>query len=727
MNTTNTNANLNQDAESGLTLQELLGLLWEGKVTLILSLGIAAVLALAYLWLATPIYKVDALVQVEEKKGGAASAMFGELGTMFDMSSPAETEIEIIKSRMVLGQVVQQQKLDIVAQPKVFPLIGQALLRRNPNPPRLEIESFHVAVPLMGKGFELIAGLNGQYSVFFEDVQVLQGHVGERAVAVIAGDSLRLFVSTLQAEPGQKFVIQKKSLLASIQTMSANLSATEKGKKTGIIALSLQSPNPQQAVDVLNAVAQSYVQQNIDRKSAEAEKTLHFLRNQLPDLKMKADSAENRLNAYRLQVGSIDLNAESKMVLDQGVSLESKKLTLVQQKAELLRLYKEDHPAVKTLETQISQLQREMGGVTAQIKKLPKTQQEILSLQQDAKVAAELYNTMLNNAQQLEVAKAGQVGNVRIIDPALLTTKPIKPKKATTFVLVCMLGLFAGSGLLLLRRFWTKGVEDPKVLESKFGLPVYATIPHSGAQRKVLEAMRKHIPGLKLLSTQAPDDLTVESFRSLRTTLHFSMHDAPNNILLLVGPSPAIGKSFVCANLATILAQTGKRICLIDADMRRGHLHESFDQVRSPGLSDYLSHNASLDAILKETQIPGLTLITTGQIPPNPSELLLGAKTSDLLNALSAQFDLVLIDSAPLLAVADALVLAKIAGSTLLLLKHGEHRESEIEAALKRMEHAGVKVKGCVLNDVRVLANGGKYGYAYAYGYGKGGGSLESK
>lgn len=720
MNTTNNS----QEQESGLTLQELLLLLWDGKITIAIAVFVAALLALAYLFVATPIYKVDALVQVEEKSGGAASAMFGELGSMFEMASPAEAEIEIIKSRMVLGRVVNDLHLDIVAQPKVMPVIGKALLRRNANAPSIEITNLEVGEALLGKPLLLTYLGSNRYEVSYNKAPILQGTVGQLALGTFEGDSTSVFVQHLHGPSDQKFVVVKKSLLSTIDDLNTQLSAMEKGKKTGIIALSLQNANAKLAVDILNAVANGYVQQNVDRKSAEAEKTLAFLRSQLPELKLKADSTESRLNDYRLQVGSIDLNAESKMVLDQGVDLEAKLLALQQQQAEMQRLYQDDHPNLKTLRTQIARLQQEMGGVSAQVKKLPKTQQEILRLSQDAKVAAELYNAMLNNAQQLEVAKAGQVGNVRVIDKAIASYVPVKPKKAITFVLLCLLGGFAGAGLVLLNRFWSKGIEDPKILESKFGLPVYASIPHSRAQRKVLDAMRKHVPGLKLLSSQAPDDLTVEAFRSLRTTLHFSMHDAPNNILLLVGPSPAIGKSFVSANLASILAQSGKRTCLVDADMRRGHLHESFDMQREPGLSDFLSKNANLEQVVRTTQIDNLSFISTGLVPPNPSELLLGAKTEDLLKLLSSQFDYVLIDSAPLLAVADALVLAKLAGSTLMVLKHGAHREGEIEGALGRLEHAGLKVKGCIFNDVRVMAGGkygyaAKYGYAYQYGYGK--------
>lgn len=708
------------EQESGLTLQDLVSILWEGKLVLVLCGFVAAALAVAYLWVTTPIYRVDAMIQVEEKKGGT-SAMFGEIGEMFNVASPAETEIEIIKSRMVLGKVVEDLKLDIVAQPKVLPLIGRALLRRQQMPPRIVVDRFEVPPGLEGKTFVMSTQANGKFTLRLERIPVFQGQVGTLTKGAWGTDSIRIFVRELQAPTGQQFLVARMPKLSAIDQLNMNLSAMEKGKKTGILALSLQGSDVALTTRTLNAIAQGYVQQNVDRKSAEAEKTLEFLRGQLPDLKAKSDTAEGRLNQYRLQVGSIDLNAESKLILDQGVDLESKMLLMQQQKAELLRLYKEDHPNVKTLDAQIARLHEGMGSVTSQVRRLPKTQQEILRLAQEAKVAAELYNTMLNNAQQLEVAKAGQVGNVRVIDNAIPTYLPVKPKKAVTFVLLCMLGLFVGAGLLLLRRFWSTGVKDPKVLESRFGLPVFAAIPHSTLQLRVTEALRRKDHGTKLLCARDSSELSIEAFRSLRTTLHFSMHDSRNNILLLTGPSPGIGKSFVTANLAYVLAQAGRKVCLVDADMRRGAVHEYFDMVREPGLSDYLSGKAELDFILRPTGIDNLTLVSTGLVPPNPSELLLGARAESLMEALSGKFDIVLLDSPPLLAVSDAMVLAKFAGSTLLVLKHGAHHTDEIEQTITRLDHAGVKVKGCVFNNITTSGKGRTYGggYVYQYGYGK--------
>lgn len=701
--------------ESGLTLQELVALLWEGKLVLLAALAAALLVAGAYLWMATPVFQVDAMVQVEEKSGGT-NAMLGDLGSFFDVASPAVAEIAIIKSRMVLGKVVRDLQLDVACKPKTFPLIGDVLLRYRGLAPRLELGRFSVGKDWEEYPFELEVVGEAEYALWDKGNIVMAGFVGEPATTIWGNDTLHLFVRAVHAMPGQRFLLWKIPYLDRVEKLEEELYVAEEQEKSGIIALALQSPDAQQASTILNAVAFAYVQQNVDRKSAEASKTLEFLRGQIPELQAKSEAAETKLNEYRLKVGSIDLNAESQLVLNQGVDLEAKILLLQQQRSDLLRLYKKDHSTVRTLDKQIGQLYHEKGNVTGAVKKLPKTQQEILRLTQEAKVSSEVYNNVLNSAQQLEVAKAGQVGNVRIIDYALPRRKPISPDTFTTIIVLALAGLAVGVGVIMVRRFWARGVEDPKELERNLGLPVYAVIPHSEAQRKMRKGNFVPENSLSMLSDFAPEDLAVEAFRSLRTTLHFSMHDAPNNVLLMVGPSPDIGKSFVTSNLAGVMAQSGKRICLVDADLRRGGLHRIFHQGREPGFSDYLSHTAELGDIVRYGTDSNLAYVSTGLIPPNPSELLLGARTEEFIQEISASFDLVIVDSPPLLAVADAMILAKLAGSTLMVLRHGKHRMIEIEQALARLGHAGVKVKGCIFNDVQALAGGG-YGYGARYGY----------
>jgi tyrosine-protein kinase Etk/Wzc len=361
------------------------------------------------------------------------------------------------------------------------------------------------------------------------------------------------------------------------------------------------------------------------------------------------------------------------------------------------------------------------------VKKLPKTQQEVLRLNRDVMVNTELYTSLLNNAQQLQVVKAGEIGSVRIIDRAMPTTEPIKPRKTLLWALSLILGLMAGSVLVLLKRLWDKGVEDPARIEQRFGLPVYATVPHSGKQDGLYKQIRKKKSGMFVLAHIEKGDHAVESFRSLRTTLHFSMLDTSNNIILLTGPCPNIGKTFVSVNFAATLALSGKKVLIVDCDMRKGHLHQYFGLSRRNGLSDLLAGAKAVGEVIKETGIKNLWLISMGQLPPNPSELLLQQRFSDLLKTLQAAYDYIIIDAPPILAVTDAVIIGKQAGTTLLLLKHRYHPMGEIETSVKRLKHAGVNLKGVVFNDVAFSKSqyGGRYGYKYGryvyqYAYDKG-------
>lgn len=331
----------------------------------------------------------------------------------------------------------------------------------------------------------------------------------------------------------------------------------------------------------------------------------------------------------------------------------------------------------------------------------------------DVQVNTDLYTGLLNSSQQLKVVKAGEIGNVRVIDFAVPVLKPIKPKKPVMVALGLVLGFFAGAGCVLLLRVLRTGVEDPTDIESELGLSVYANIPHSPDQAKLHHKVRRRETGVHLLAAAHPDDLSVEAFRSLRTTLHFSMIDAPNKILLLVGPSPRIGKSFLSANFAATLAMAGHKVLLLDADLRRGHIHQYLGRERGSGVTDILAGKILLDPCLVQTEVPGLQFLSTGTIPPNPSELLMHPHFETLLKDLSSRFDYVVIDSAPVLAVTDGVILGKLAGTTLMVLKHGAHPMSEIVACHKRLAQADVKVKGVVFNDVHKQ----NVGYAsYRYG-----------
>jgi tyrosine-protein kinase Etk/Wzc len=555
---------------------------------------------------------------------------------------------------------------------------------------------------------------------------ILEGEVGKPLIKQLAHNqqTLTLFVSLLKARPGTQFRVMKKSLASGIEDLFENLAVAEKGKKTGILTFTLESDSSTVAAQTVNEVANIYVKQNVEQKSKEAQSTLEFLDKQLPVIKDQLETATTALNDFRINKGSVNLDLEAQNVLEGVVEIKTQ-ITLLQQKRDELRgKFTESHPTVVAIDKQIARLQEQMNTNDKKIEVLPETQQVILKLSRDVQVSNELYTTLLNNAQTLKVAKAGTVGDVRIIDEAVPPTKSIKPKKPLIVAVSLILGLIAGVAWVFICKALHRGVEDPDQIEKHLNIPVYATIPHSDVQIKINERLKKldkkQSNEPHILALENKEDLAIESLRSLRTTLHFAFLEAQNNIIMITGPSPGIGKSFVSINLATVLADAGKKILLIDADLRKGFINKNLGVTREDGLSDLISSTTTLDNAVHHIAAANFDFISTGSIPPNPSELLLHERFGQLLETLSKQYDHIIIDSPPILAVTDACIIGRMASATLMIVKAGQHPMRELELCTKRLAQSSVYMKGIVFNDLpkttsRYGSAYGKYVYQYSY------------
>jgi tyrosine-protein kinase Etk/Wzc len=558
----------------------------------------------------------------------------------------------------------------------------------------------------------------------YRDKLVLQGEVGKLINKQIDDEqqSVTIFVSLLKSRPDTQFSIMRQSESSAINQLKNNLKVAEKGKLTRILELTIEANNPQSAVEILNEIVNIYVRQNVEQKSAEAQKTLEFLEKQMPLLKERLDDATTALNDYRTRKGSIDLNIETQSILAGVVKLKTEITQLQQKRDELSQKFTESHPSVVALDKQIARLQSQMNAHDTKIEVLPETQQVILKLSRDVKVATELYTTLLNNSQTLRVAKAGTVGDVRIIDYAALPSQPIKPQKTLIVAISLILGLLLGIALTFIRKSLRRGIEDPDLIEKKLHIPVYATIPHSIDQEKLSKKLKGNLTEKSkdslILAVQNKDDLAIESLRSLRTTLHFAFLEAQNNIIMITGPSPGVGKTFVSINLAAVLADAGKKILLIDGDMRKGFINKVLGIGRENGLSELISSGISgwvpmMDKAIHRIPVANFDFIPTGSIPPNPSELLLHERFGHLLASVSKNYDHVIIDSPPILAVTDATIIGRMASATLMVVKAGQHPMRELEQSAKRLTQGGVQLKGVVFNDLPESSS--RYGYGYGY------------
>lgn len=716
------------NTEDTIDLKELFFSLIAQWKLIALCVILSIVAALLYLRVTPDTYRVDALVQVEESKGTSA-ALLGDLSNMIEQKQPAQAEIEILKSRLVLGDVIDRLNLDIQVAGTENSLFDRLL---NPHDYRTEYSTRSVLFRDGDQAFDIRqfdipqAYYDKTLELQFKEQQfsltdprtgqvVFSGLLNRNNQATRPEGTWKVTIFS-QDQFQDRYLISKQSLPAAANRLLANYSVAEKGKMTGILGLNYEGQDKAHITQVLNAILQAYRQQNVERRSAETAQTLKFLEDQLPELRQQLDVAEREFNQFRQQSNTVDVTKESELYLTQSIALETQKAQLEQSVAEASAKYTSEHPVMQQMEAQLAAINSRIAELNGTLKQLPDLQRRYLQLYREVEVKQQLYTALLNSYQQLRIAKAGEIGNVRIVDTAVEPLQPIAPKKLQILILSIFLGGFLGTLIALLRNMMRSGIKDAAQIENELDIPVYATVPRSAIQESRVKLLKKK-KTIPILAVKDSDDIAVESIRSIRTTIHFSLTEAKNNIIAISGPAPEVGKSFIAANLGAILAQGGKKVLVMDGDMRRGYLHKYFNQDTAPGLSELLLGTHTLEQVIKADSYEGLYFISRGKNPSNPAELLGSQKFQALLSELSAQFDHILIDTPPALAVTDGVIIAQSAGVNLLVVRHAKTQMKELELTINRFEQAKVKVNGVILNDVQRGSGGYGYGYGYNYNY----------
>lgn len=713
MNSVTTNKPATPDSDE-MDLGRLFGELIDHRKLIITVTTGFTVLAVLYALLATPIYQADALVQVEQKQG---NAILSSLSQMLPNSQPQSApEIALLQSRMVLGKTVDDLNLQAQVKQKYFPLIGRGMARiMGDKPGNISVSRLYlpsedddstpkITITVIDKKNYLVEGAD--FSI--------NGTVG----TLLTEHGISLLVNSIDANPGDKFTVSQLTRLKAITDLQEVFNVADQGKDSGMLGLTLTGDNPELITRILDTISQNYLAQNIDRQAAQDAKSLDFLNMQLPKVRSDLDIAEDKLNAYRKQKDSVDLNMEAKSVLDQIVNVDNQLNELTFREAEISQLYTKEHPTYKALMEKRHILQEEKTKLNKRVSGMPATQQEVLRLSRDVESGRAVYLQLLNRQQELNIAKSSAIGNVRIIDNAVTETKPVKPKKILVVAIGLIFGLFVSVGLVLLRVFLRRGIESPEQLED-IGINVYASVPVSewlAKNNRKSSKLRKNQSDT-LLALENPADLAVEAIRSLRTSLHFAMMEAKNNVLMISGASPNAGKTFISSNLAATIALTGKKVLFIDADLRKGYVHKMLGRKQGQGLSEVLSGQVAVEKVIEHVDDAAFDYIGRGLIPPNPAELLMHPRFEALLKWGSQNYDLVVIDTPPILAVTDAAIIGRYAGTSLMVARFEVNTVKEIEVSMKRFEQSGVVVKGCILNGVVKKASS-YYGYGYNhYGY----------
>ncbi|HGM9953037.1 TPA: polysaccharide biosynthesis tyrosine autokinase [Providencia stuartii] len=654
------------------------------------------VIGATYSFLATPIYQANATLQYDKMSQVSLLDQMSDVMPFANNNSQADSEIEVIKSRMVLGKTVADLNLDTHTAPAGF------FDRLWGDKASVAISLYSLPEHLIGEPAILTYLGENRYALHIDN-QTFEGKVGE----LLKQDEISLLVSSINAEVGQEFTLIKNARYSTIENLRKTLAIAEVGKGTGIISMEIKGADKAENVQILNSIIQNYVDQNTERKKEVTNNTLLFLDEYLPKVKAKLDNYENQLNAFRKKNESIDLSLEAKSALDSALQVEEKLNELTFKEVEIQQLYTRNHPAYQSLLDKRQKLLREKEKISKNIQKLPNTQQQIVRLTRDVESEQAIYNQLVAKQQELSVLNSGITADVRIIDSAESQPNAVAPKKSLILVLATILGFIVGCAYVIAREFFNnkiKGTEDIDAL----GVNVYATIPFSNYEKKLIAAGNQ-----RPLALENPADTAVEAIRSLRTSVYFSVMNQGNNLVMISSASPGVGKSFVTSNMAVVLANAGKKVLLIDTDLRKGRIHKAFGLSNKTGLSEYLAQQDITQPAIHRGVIENLDVICRGKNVTHSSELLMGERFKHLLDTMKGQYDIVVIYTAPILAITDSAIIGKYVGTSLLIAYYGVNTVKDIELSLKRFKQNDIEITGVILNGIDAKSD--DYNYVYEY------------
>lgn len=719
-----------EDDENIINLSEYLDILIDRKWLVMAITTIAVALGVAYTLLATPVYQSNLLVQVEDSAPDAKNFL-GDTANLFDVKTPATGEIQIIRSRMIMGGAVDATRLYIDARPRYIPIVGEWLARRAKGlsepgflgmggyvsgTEAISISKFDVPSSLEDqKPFTITVQSGDQYVLTHPDLdEPLTGTVGKLLSQQVQGGAVVLVVSRLNGKPGAQFTVSRASVLVTTEELQRRVQLSEQGKQSNVISATLEDSDRDRLRRILDEIGVQYVRQNVERKAAEAEKTLEFLDKQLPNFKKQLESSEDVYADFRNKNGTIAFDEEAKAVLGQAVQLQTKLLESEQVRRELLSRFTESNPKVRLVDGQIVAFRHELDSIERRVSAMPVLQRDALRLERDVRVNGELYKSLLNSSLQLRLVKEGKVGNVRLLDKATEPKRPVKPQKPLIVGLSLVLGLLSGVALAIIRSKMASGIHNPQEIEDRLGLSVYSVVPQAVEQDALLQLIATGAGGAQVLAVTAPESLAIESLRNLRISLQLAMLESGSNRVLVTGATPGVGKSFVSSNYAVIMAQAGKRVLLIDADLRKGHINKSFGLPRQGGLADILAGDIAFEKAIHDQVLPNLDVLTTGNYPFNPANMMLSSALGDILDVASQRYDLVVLDSPPVLVAADAAAVSAHVGAILLVARDGLTQIGELGESVKRLAHANQRVSGVVFNGMDLSRRHyGSYGYKY--------------
>lgn len=655
----------------------------------------------------------------------------------------------VLASRTVLAPVVHGHGLDVEAAPRRLPLLatlwswlaqpGSDGLMPAPLPvlasygwggERVSVATLTVPETFIDRPLRLVA-LGGQrFRLEAPDGEaLLEGRAGTLA----HGGAVSLQLSVLVARAGTQFTLLARDGAAAAAALADALRIEPSGDA---VRIAWRDTDPQRASAVVNAIAASYAHVLSHQRQEQAGRMLDFISAELPRVRAELEQAESALARHRARAGTLLPTQDAQSYLHGSIEYQRQISALRLQRARLLRNYTPENQEVRAIDDQIEQLRNDRRSLDGRLQGLSEAERDQVSLTRDVKVAEEAYMSLRSQAQRLALARADGGSEALLLDAATPSVAPAGPPRALITAAAGAAGLLLALAVAMLRQRRDAQLASAGTIEAGLALPVICEVMFSHEQRRlglrpgatestggtaaaaartagavtVVEPSRGR--GAEaghaghdrfLLACQHPDVLAVEGLRMLRAALQLGLAPHGRRVVALTSARAGEGKTFTAANLAVLAADAGLRVLLVDADLRRGALAGWFGiegRDCGAGLADVLAGNATLSEATCRTAVPGLWLLGAGTLPANPSELLSQPRLRGILAEAESRFDLVLVDTPPVLAVADATLVCHLAGATLLLMRAQETPQSVAAQALSQLGRGGAVVVGGVVNGV---------------------------
>jgi tyrosine-protein kinase Etk/Wzc len=735
----------------------------------ILSVALALFAAYAYLRYATPIYSVAGSMNIKSDKQGARSDKFEDI-FVNDKAANIQSEIEVLKSKPLMQRVVQKLNLQVN-----YFAVG-----------KIKTSNIYKQGPFLLEPLEL-ADSSRSFSMKIRFVNSYKFRVNEETTTINLGQVFKnsngvfRLVKNMGTPAGEYTVTYQPALVAAAP-LAAAIQVTPKSLGTGILSISMQTPNAMLGADVINILMDEYADYTIEEKNKASDQIIAFIDGRSRLLGKELDSIQDVLLVYSQRNNIIDIEAQlggyfsnissldktineqqfqlevsdfvrsylndkqnqyNKVVVPSPLTLNDVTLaTLVSgynaaqmERAALLEgNVPPDNPLVKEKETEIeklrlslmenlknirqtyassvSELRRQSGMSQSQLQALPFKAKQYYEIKRQVESKQALYKLLQEKKEETSISKASNIPNSKVIDKAVPSSVPVKPNRRAIQIMAILLGLGLPAMVIFIGEVLNDKVTTRFDIEKITPAPILGEVGHSYSEKA-------------LIVNKTTRSMVAEQFRIIRSNLQYILNKVDKSTILVTSSFSGEGKSFISINMGAVLALAGKKTIILEFDIRTPNILSGLGMTKGPGITNYLVGKGNLpDLVRKVEGHENLYVLGCGPIPPNPAELLLDQRVEDMFVWLRNNFDVVLVDTAPVGMVSDAMTLGKFADCTLYLVRQGHTFKKQVALIDEFYQENKLPKVSIIINDVKMKPGYGYYGYGrYGYGYGYGYGS----